>query len=196
MHGKPGSLASNVSVDPRPTAVPTLIDAALLMPMRIQHIRVPESDDNSQLVGLVRQLIGLEPLLDVAGLADKLTYRNRRFLKYAKDNDSHGKAERVSRTSQEAQEKRVRSISFGQAATRQALQSRKSAQRLFLMRNSTASRGCPLSTSGTSHFSTPKNGAYIFNNAKNACDSLIERTHLCRRDRNLLSRQERNSRCS
>ena len=105
MHGKPRSLSCNESIDPRLAAVPPLIDAALLMPMRVQHIRVPESDDNSQLVGLVRQLIGLEPLLDVASLADKLTFRNQRFLKYAKDNDSQGKAERISGNLQKAQEK-------------------------------------------------------------------------------------------
>ena len=68
LHGEPGALKEEVSIDPRLTAVPTLIEAGLLMPMRIQHIRVPEADDNGQLVGLIRQLIGLEPLLDVANL--------------------------------------------------------------------------------------------------------------------------------
>ena len=96
LHGEPGSLEHDVSIDPRLTAVPTLIEAGLLMPMRIQHIRVPKADDNGQLVGLIRQLIGLEPLFDVANLVDKLSHRNQRFLKYARDKDSQGKASRIS----------------------------------------------------------------------------------------------------
>ena len=104
LHGEPGALEQNVSIDPRLTAVPTLIEAALLMPMRIQHIHVPKADDNGQLVGLIRQLIGLEPLLDVANLVDKLSYRNQRFLKYALDNDSQGKARSISKLLHRAQE--------------------------------------------------------------------------------------------
>ena len=104
LHGKPGSLDEEVSIDSRLTAVPTLIEAGLLMPMRIQHIRVPEPDDNYQLVGLIRQLIGLEPLLDVANLVSKLSHGNQLFLKYAKDNDASGKAKTISRCLNEAQE--------------------------------------------------------------------------------------------
>ncbi len=105
LHGTPGSLKEEASIDSRLTAVPTLIEAGLLMPMRIQHIRVPEPDDNDQLVGLIRQLIGLEPLLDVANLVDKLCHGNQRFLKYARDNDSDGKRKNISRLLKEAQEK-------------------------------------------------------------------------------------------
>ena len=105
LHGKPGALEEEVSIDSRLIAVPTLIEAGLLMPMRIQHIRVPESHDNDQLVGLIRQLIGLEPLIDVANLVDKLSHGNQRFLKYARDNDSDGKRRDISRFLKEAQEK-------------------------------------------------------------------------------------------
>ncbi len=105
LHGKPEALEEEESIDSRLTAVPTLIDAGLLMPMRIQHIRMPKSDDNDQLVGLIRQLIGLEPLLDVANLVDKLCHGNQRFLRYAKDNDSEGKRKNISRLLKEAQEK-------------------------------------------------------------------------------------------
>ncbi len=103
--GEPGALKQEAFIDPELTAVPTLIEAGLLMPMRIQHIRVPEADDNSQLVGLIRQLIGLEPLLDVAELVDKLTNGNQRFLRYARDNDFDGKAKRIASLLAEAQEK-------------------------------------------------------------------------------------------
>ena len=105
LYGKPGALEDEASIDSRLTAVPTLIDAGLLMPMRIQHIRMPQSDDNDQLVGLIRQLIGLDPLLDVANLVDKLCHGNQQFLKYAKNNDSEGKRRAVSRLLEEAQEK-------------------------------------------------------------------------------------------
>lgn len=105
LHGEPGALEEEVSIDPRLTAVPTLIEAGLLMPMRIQHIRTPEPDDNDQLVGLIRQLIGLEPLLNVANLVDKLCHGNQQFLKYARNNDSGGKGKNISRLLKEAQEK-------------------------------------------------------------------------------------------
>ena len=105
LHGEPGSLEHDVSIDSRLTAVPTLIEAGLLMPMRIQHIRVPEADDNGQLVGLIRQLIGLEPLLDVANLVDKLVHGNQRFLKYARDNCFQGKASNISALLHAAQRK-------------------------------------------------------------------------------------------
>ncbi len=105
LHGEPDSLEEVVFIDPRLAAVPTLIEAGLLMPMRIQHIRMPERDDNDQLVGLIRQLIGLEPLLDVANLVDKLSHGNQRFLKYARDNDSDGKRKEISGLLKEAQEK-------------------------------------------------------------------------------------------
>lgn len=104
-YGRPGALRQEAFIDPKLTAVPTLIEAGLLMPMRIQHIRVPEARDNSQLVGLIRQLIGLEPLLDVAELVDKLTHGNQRFLRYARDNDFDGKAARMAKLLAEAQEK-------------------------------------------------------------------------------------------
>lgn len=104
LHGRPGGLKHEAKIDPRLKAAPTLIEAALLMPMRIQHIRVPEKDDNSQLVGLIRQLIGLEPLLGVAEIADKLSYKNQRFLRYAKENDFQGKADNISKLLQAAQE--------------------------------------------------------------------------------------------
>ena len=105
LHGEPGALQEEVSIDSRLTAVPTLIESGLLMPMRIQHIRMPAPDDNDQLVGLIRQLIGLEPLLDVANLVDKLCHGNQRFLKYARENDSDGKRKNISRLLKEAQEK-------------------------------------------------------------------------------------------
>ena len=105
LHGEPGALEEEVSIDERLTAVPTLIEAGLLMPMRIQHIRMPELDDNDQLVGLIRQLIGLEPLLDVANLVDKLCHGNQRFLKYARENDAEGKRESISRLLKDAQER-------------------------------------------------------------------------------------------
>ena len=104
LHGEPGALGHDVSIDPRLTAVPTLIEAGLLMPMRIQHIRMTEADDNDQLVGLIRQLIGLEPLLDVADLVDKLAHGNQRFRKYARDNRADEKAQRISRLLDEAQQ--------------------------------------------------------------------------------------------
>lgn len=104
MHGKPGALEHDVSIDPRLTAVPALIETSLLMPMRIQHIRMPDDKDNSQLVGLIRQLLGLEPLLDVADLADKLSYRNQRFLKYAQESNFQEKADRFSQALREAKE--------------------------------------------------------------------------------------------
>ena len=105
LHGKPGALNHDVSIDHRLKAVPTLIEAALLMPMRIQHIRVPNADDNGQLVGLIRQLIGLDPLFDVANLVDKLSYRNQPFLKYARYKDSQGKARHISKLLHGVQEK-------------------------------------------------------------------------------------------
>ena len=104
LHGESGTLQHDVSIDPRLTAVPALIEAGLLMPMRIQHIRVPESDDNGELVGLIRQLIGLEPLLDVADLVDKLVHGNQQFLKYARINHFDGKREHIVRLLSEAQE--------------------------------------------------------------------------------------------
>ena len=112
LHGEPGALQHDVSIDPRLTAAPTLVEAGLLMPMRIQHIRVPETDDNGQLVGLIRQLIGLEPLLDVADLVDKLAHGNQRFLRYAKDNDFDGKAKRISTLLNEAHE-RIKELGTG-----------------------------------------------------------------------------------
>ena len=105
LHGEPNSLKEEASIDPKLIANYTLIEAGLLMPMRIQHIRIPKSDDNDQLVGLIRQLIGLEPLLNVANLVDKLSHGNQRFLKYAKDNDSDGKRENICRLLEEAQVK-------------------------------------------------------------------------------------------
>ena len=105
LYGEPESLKEEVSIDSRLTAVPALIESGLLMPMRIQHIRVPERDDNDQLVGLIRQLIGLEPVLDVANLVDKLCRGNQKFLKYARDNDSDGKRKSISKLLEEAQEK-------------------------------------------------------------------------------------------
>ena len=105
LHGAPGALKEEVSIDARLTAVPTLIEAGLLMPMRIQHIRMPEREDNDQLVGLIRQLIGLEPLLGVANLADKLCHGGQRFLRYARDNDAEGKRRGISTLLKEAQEK-------------------------------------------------------------------------------------------
>ena len=105
LHGEPGALEHDVSIDPKLTAIPTLIEAGLLMPMRIQHIRVPEADDNGQLVGLIRQLIGLESLLDVASLVDKLAHENQRFLKFARDKDSDDKRKNTSRLLKEAQGK-------------------------------------------------------------------------------------------
>ena len=105
LHGEPGALEEEVSIDSRLTAVPTLIESGLLMPMRIQHIRMPTHDDNDQLVGLIRQLIGLEPLLDVANLVDALCHGNQRFLKYARENDSDGKRKNISGLLKEAQEK-------------------------------------------------------------------------------------------
>ena len=79
------------------------------MPMRIQHIRVPAVNDNGQLVGLIRQLIGLEPLLDVAELVDRLTHGNQQFLRYARENDFDGKAKRIRRILDEAEE-RIRGL--------------------------------------------------------------------------------------
>ena len=104
-NGEPGALHEEVSIDSRLTSVPTLIEAGLLMPMRIQHIRLPEPDDNDQLVALIRQLIGLEPLLDVANLVGKLAHGNQRFRKFARDNDADGKAQNISRILSEAQKK-------------------------------------------------------------------------------------------
>ena len=105
LHGEPGALEEEVFIDSRLTVVPTLIEAGLLMPMRIQHIRLPARDDNDQLLGLIRQLIGLEPLLDVANLVDKLAHGSQQFLKYARQNDADGKAVTTSRYLSEAQEK-------------------------------------------------------------------------------------------
>ena len=104
-YGDPRGLKQEVFIDSKLTAVPTLIEAGLLMPMRIQHIRVPEANDNGQLVGLIRQLIGLEPLLDVAELVDKLTHGNQGFLRYARENDFDGKAKQIRRLLDEAAEK-------------------------------------------------------------------------------------------
>ena len=104
LHGEPGALQQEVNIDSRLTAVPTLVEAGLTMPMRIQHIRVPQTDDNSQLVGLIRQLIGLEPLLEVAQLVDDLTHGNKRFLKYAREHDMDGKAQQVPKLLHETQE--------------------------------------------------------------------------------------------
>ena len=105
LHGKLESLEHEESIDPKLTAVPALIEASLLMPMRIQHIRVKNNEDNNELLGLIRQLLGLEPLLDVANLAGKLTHRGQRFLKYAQDNDLQGKADRISDALRAAREK-------------------------------------------------------------------------------------------
>ena len=113
LHGTSGALTEEVSVDPRLTAVPALVEAGLLMPMRIQHIRMPVDDDNDQLVGLIRQLIGLEPLLDVANLVDRLCHGNQRFLKYARDNDSEGKRKEFSKLLMEAQAK-IKELDIGQ----------------------------------------------------------------------------------
>ncbi|MDE0626343.1 MAG: AAA family ATPase [Bryobacterales bacterium] len=105
LHGRPSSLEHDVSIDPRLTTVPTLIETGLLMPMRIQHIRVPNNDHNGQLVGLIRQLIGLEPLFDVANLVDKLSHGNQLFRKYARQNRSQEKATNISKLLREAKEK-------------------------------------------------------------------------------------------
>ncbi|MCY4419783.1 MAG: ATP-binding protein [Gammaproteobacteria bacterium] len=105
LYGDPGALEEEVSIDSRLTTVPTLIETGLLMPMRIQHIRMPKSDDNDQLVGLIRQLIGLDPLLDVASLVDRLCHRSQRFLKYASDNDSDKKRKDTNELLEKAQEK-------------------------------------------------------------------------------------------
>ncbi|MEQ8585009.1 MAG: hypothetical protein RIE83_01155 [Thalassobaculaceae bacterium] len=66
---------------------------------------MPEPDDNGLLISLIRQLIGLEPLLDVAELVDKLVHGGQRFLKYARDNNAPGKAQQISKLLTEAQEK-------------------------------------------------------------------------------------------
>ena len=105
MHGKPRALKHDVSIDPKLTAVPAFIEASLLMPMRIQHIRVTNAEDNSELVGLIRQLLGLEPLLDVADLAGNLKHRGQRFLKYAQENKLKEKADRISDALRAAREK-------------------------------------------------------------------------------------------
>ncbi|MCH8917788.1 MAG: hypothetical protein IIC52_07005 [Proteobacteria bacterium] len=61
------------------------------MPMRIHHIRIPVDADNSVMVQLVRQLIGLDPLLDVADLVTSLCNGNQRFRRYARDNKASDK---------------------------------------------------------------------------------------------------------
>ena len=105
LYGKLESLEHEVSIDPKLTAVPALIEASLLMPMRIQHIRVTNPKDNNELVGLIRQLLGLEPLLDVADLTGKLTHRGQRFLKYAQENNLKEKADCISNALRTALEK-------------------------------------------------------------------------------------------
>ena len=105
LRGSPENLKEEESVDPRLITVPALIEASLLMPMRIQHIRVPQAADNDQLVGLIRQLIGLEPLLDVAELVKKLCHRGQRFLKFAQDQNVNVKAREIERNLNEAKEK-------------------------------------------------------------------------------------------
>lgn len=86
--GRVGDLQIEADVDPRLNGVPALIDAGLVMPMRLHHIRIPVEADNTVLVQLVRQLTGLDPLLDVAALAAALCNGNQRFLRYARDNKS------------------------------------------------------------------------------------------------------------
>ena len=105
LHGMPEALQQEAFVDPKLQTIPTLIEAGLLMPMRIQHIRVPATEDNSQLVGLIRQLIGLEPLLNVAELVDSLTNGSQRFRRYARDNKIDDKANQILRLLGEAREK-------------------------------------------------------------------------------------------
>ena len=105
LHGEPGALEQAATIDPRLIAVPTLIEAGLMMPMRIQHIRVPQAEDNTQLVGLIRQLIGLEPLLKVAELVDDLTHGNKQFLRFAREQDMDGKAHRIAKLLEEAQDR-------------------------------------------------------------------------------------------
>ena len=112
LHGKLESLEHEVSIDPKLTAVPALIEASLLMPMRIQHIRVTNNEDNNELVGLIRQLLGLEPLLDVANLAGKLTHGGQRFMKYAQENKLKEKADRISDALRTAQE-RIKDLDKG-----------------------------------------------------------------------------------
>ena len=64
LNGELGVIEHDVSIDLRLIEVPTLIKAVPLIPMRIQHIRVYEADDNSRLVGLICQLIGLKASID------------------------------------------------------------------------------------------------------------------------------------
>lgn len=83
--GPVGDPQSEAHIDPRLSSIPALIDAGLAMPMRMHHIRIPLETDNTLMVQLVRQLTGLDPLLDVAALATALCHGNQRFLRYARD---------------------------------------------------------------------------------------------------------------
>ncbi|MCR9072730.1 MAG: hypothetical protein NXI18_13510 [Alphaproteobacteria bacterium] len=104
LHGAPDNLADDHNIAPELTGVRTLIDAGLLMPMRVQHIRMANPNDNQSLLALIRQLIGLDPLIHVAELATSLGHGGQRFRKYAKDKDIGGRVERINKLLEGANE--------------------------------------------------------------------------------------------
>jgi hypothetical protein len=95
LHGAPDNLNDEHNLAPGLADVQTLIESGLLMPMRVQHIRMSNADDNQSLLGLIRQLIGLDPLIPVAELATSLGHGGQRFRKYAKDKGIVGRVDRI-----------------------------------------------------------------------------------------------------
>lgn len=95
LYGDPDDLRESHAIAPELQAAGPLIEAGLLMPMRVQHIRMSSDADNQSLIGLIRQLIGLDPLIEVAELATKLGNGAQRFIKFAKDNGIDRRAKTV-----------------------------------------------------------------------------------------------------
>lgn len=63
---------------------PLLIETCILMPNKIAHIKLDESQD---IVDAIIQLIGLQPLVDLADHVDKLCFRGQNFSRDPKQKD-------------------------------------------------------------------------------------------------------------
>jgi AAA domain len=80
---KDGRTSIEVSLDPRLTTIPQLIETGLLMPARIP--RIGFGDKSQSLYEGVKLLTGLDQLGDIADGAAKFGNKAQRFYKYAKD---------------------------------------------------------------------------------------------------------------
>lgn len=89
-HPVAGDPGYEVTIDPRLTRAPQLLETGLLMPCRLAHIGFGKKSQS--LYDAVRMLTGLDQLALIGdGVASQFAHAGRRFLRYAKEHDLDGK---------------------------------------------------------------------------------------------------------